>query len=185
MPGGRLRRRIKTPRRPFSWTLGRSLFRAEAMPIAIIRIAGKCRAGRLRPAVLPQTARRVVAPYGAPLSAILDSAIDTSILTSLFRLVLPNAICVKISKASSYPIQTCNCSIKSNFFDWHIHNKIFTIAIVKINNAPTLHTTITFSACLFPLTSIYILPENEAQEMAINNNNIESFSISPSLLPIC
>ena len=69
--------------------LGRSLFRAEAMPIAIIRIAGKCRAGRLRPAVLPQTARRVVAPYGAPLSAILDSAIDTSILTSLFRLVCP------------------------------------------------------------------------------------------------
>ena len=38
-------------------------------PIAIIRIAGKCRAGRPRPAVLPQTARRVVAPYGAPLSA--------------------------------------------------------------------------------------------------------------------
>ena len=44
-------------------------------PIAIIRIAGKCRAGRPRPAVLPQTARRVVAPYGAPLSAILDPAI--------------------------------------------------------------------------------------------------------------
>ena len=46
--------------------------------IAIIRIAGKCRAGRLRPAVLPQTARRVVAPYGAPLSAILDPAIKYS-----------------------------------------------------------------------------------------------------------
>ena len=44
--------------------------------IAIIRIAGKCRAGRPRPAVLPQTARRVVAPYGAPLSAILDPAIN-------------------------------------------------------------------------------------------------------------
>ncbi len=49
--------------------------------IAIIRIAGKCRAGRPRPAVLPQTARRVVAPYGAPLSAILDPAIiDRTIL---------------------------------------------------------------------------------------------------------
>ena len=46
--------------------------------IAIIRIAGKCRAGRPRPAVLPQTARRVVAPYRAPLSAILDPAIDKS-----------------------------------------------------------------------------------------------------------
>ena len=45
--------------------------------IAIIRIAGKCRAGRPRPAVLPQTARRVVAPYGAPLSAILDPAIKS------------------------------------------------------------------------------------------------------------
>ena len=89
---------------------------------------------------------------------------DTPILISLFRLVLPNAICAKISKASSY--------------SWHIHNKILIIAIVKTKNAPTLHTTITFSACLFPLTSIYILPKNEAQKMAINN--IESFSISPS-----
>ena len=46
------------------------------LSIAIIRIAGKCRAGRPRPAVLPQTARRVVAPYGAPLSAILEPAIN-------------------------------------------------------------------------------------------------------------